>query len=121
MKYLCLIYFDEQELYARPQKDLDRLMDEHEAFNRDITQSGQLLGTDPLEPVKATTTVRVRNGKLWTTDGPFAETKEQLCGYYLIDARDLNEAIQVAARIPAAKTGTIEVRPVRDPRKVMGR
>lgn len=120
MKYLCLIYFNEQKLYAMPKADMDQLMDEHTAFNEDITRSGHLVSTEPLEPVRQTTTIRVRNGKLSTTDGPFAETKEQLCGFYLIDARDLNEAIQVAARIPAASRGTIEVRPVRDMRKVDG-
>jgi hypothetical protein len=114
MKYLCLIYFDERVLEAMPNEDMDRLMEEHAAFNLDIARSGHLLATDPLEPVRASTTLRVRNGKLSTTDGPFAETKEQLCGYYLIEARDLNEAIHVAARIPAASRGTIEVRPVRD-------
>jgi hypothetical protein len=116
MKYLCLIYFDENELYSRPQGELDKLMDAHDVYNRDLTASGQLLNTNPLEPVKATTTLRVRNGQLSATDGPFAETKEQLCGYYLIEARDLNEAIQITARNPAARTGTIEVRPVRDTR-----
>jgi hypothetical protein len=116
MKYLCLIYFQESELYSRPQEELDRLMDAHHAYNHDLTASGHLLGTNPLEPVKATMTVRVRNGQLSTTDGPFVETKEQLCGYYLIEARDLNEAIQITARNPAARTGTIEVRPVRDVR-----
>jgi hypothetical protein len=114
MKYLCLIYFDERVLNAMPNEDMDRLMEEHAAFNLDIARSGHLLATDPLEPVRASTTLRVRNGTLSTTDGPFAETKEQLCGYYLIEARDLNEAIHVAARIPAASRGTIEVRPVRD-------
>ena len=112
MKYLCLIYFDEKELYARPQKDLDRLMDEHDVFNHDITQSGQLLGTDPLEPVNATTTVRVRNGKSLVVDGPFAETKEQLGGFYLVEARDAEEAAGIAAKIPGARHGSIEVRPI---------
>lgn len=116
MKYLCLIYFEESELYSRPQAELDRLMDDHSVYNRDLTASGHLLGTNPLEPVKATMTVRVRNGQLSAIDGPFVETKEQLCGYYLIEARDLNEAIQVTAKNPAARTGTIEVRPVRDVR-----
>jgi len=117
MKYLCLLYFDEHELYSLPKHDMDRLIDDQLAFDRDVTGSGHLLNTNPLEPAKASATVRVRDGRISTTDGPFAETKEQICGYYLIDARDLNEAIRVAAKMPAAKLGTIEVRPVRDVRK----
>ena len=114
MKYLCLIYDEEKTLYSLPQNDMQRLMEDYVAFTRDVTASGHYLGGNDLEPVKAATTVRVRNGKVSTTDGPFAETKEQLGGYYLIEARDLNEAIQVASRIPSAKLGCIEVRPVRE-------
>ena len=84
------------------------------AFTDEIRKSGQYLGGDPLQPVATATTVRIRNGKLQTTDGPFAETKEQLGGYYLIEARDLNEAIQVASRIPSARIGSIEVRPIQE-------
>jgi len=79
-----------------------------------LRQSGMLLAAEPLYPVETATTVRVRNGKMTVTDGPFAETKEQLAGFYLIDARDLNEAIQVASKIPPAREGSIEVRPVRE-------
>jgi len=114
MKYLCLIYDDETTLYALPKHDMERLIKDHLAFDRDLAQSGYLLGTNALERVSAATTVRVRQGKVWATDGPFAETKEQLGGYYLIEARDLNEAIQVAARIPSARRGSVEVRPVRE-------
>jgi len=114
MKYLCLIYDEEKKVYSLPQNEMHRLMGEYMTFTRELAASGHMLGGNDLEPVKAATTVRVRNGKISTTDGPFAETKEQLGGYYLIEARDLNEAIQVASRIPSAKLGCIEVRPVRE-------
>lgn len=118
MKYLCLIYDEERTLYSLPRTEMERLIRDHLAFDHDITESGHMLGTNALQPVKAATTVRVRNGTLSTTDGPFAETKEQLGGYYLIEARDLNEAIQVAARIPSARRGSVEVRPVREQMEV---
>jgi hypothetical protein len=89
-------------------------MGEFFAFTDSIQKSGQYLGGNALQPVNTATTVRVRNGKMSTTDGPFAETKEQLGGYYLIEARDLNEAIQVASRIPSARLGSIEVRPIQE-------
>jgi hypothetical protein len=114
MKYLCLIYDEENKLYSLPNNEMQRLMEDYVTFTRSIKGSGHYLGGNDLEPVKAATTVRVRNGKVSTTDGPFAETKEQLGGYYLIEARDLNEAIQVASRIPSARLGSIEVRPVRE-------
>src|SRR5690349_9408041 len=100
MKYLCLIYDEENRVYSLPQNEMHQLMEEYMTFTRELAGSGHMLGVNDLEPVKAATTVRVRNGKVSTTDGPFAETKEQLGGYYLIEARDLNEAIQVASRIP---------------------
>ena len=87
-------------------------MGEYFAFSSDIRESGHYLGGNALQPVSTATTIRVRNGKLATTDGPFAETKEQLGGYYLIEARDLNDAIQVASKIPSARIGSIEVRPI---------
>ena len=87
-------------------------MSEYFAFTEGIRQNGQYLGGNALQPVHTATTVRVRNGKMSTTDGPFAETKEQLGGYYLIEARDLNDAIQVASRIPSARIGSVEVRPI---------
>ncbi len=114
MKYLCLIYDEEKKFQSMPKSDFDALMGEYFAFTKDIRQSGHYLGGNDLQPVANATTVRVRNGKLSTTDGPFAETKEQLGGYYLIEAKDLNEAIQIASRIPSAKLGCIEVRPVQE-------
>jgi hypothetical protein len=112
MKYLCLIYDNEARRPAMSRDDGDRLMKEYFAFTGDIRKSGHMLAGESLLPTSTATTVRVRNGKLGTTDGPFAETKEQLGGFYMIEAKDLNEAIQIAARIPGARTGSIEVRPV---------
>jgi hypothetical protein len=89
-------------------------MGEYFAFTEAIRKSGHYLSGEALQPVQTATTVRIRNGKLSTTDGPFAETKEQLGGYYLINARDLNDAIQVASRIPSAKLGSVEVRPIQE-------
>ena len=114
MKYLCLIYDDEKKLAGMPKGESDAFMGEYFAFTEGIRQSGHYVAGEALESVSTATTVRVRNGKVSTTDGPFAETKEQLGGFYLIEARDLNDAIQVAARIPSAKIGSIEVRPVVD-------
>jgi hypothetical protein len=112
MKYLCLIYDDEKMMAARPQADSDAMMGEYHAYTEAIKKSGHYVGGEALQPVHSATTLRVRSGKLSTTDGPFAETKEQLGGFYLIEARDLNDAIQVASRIPSVKTGSIEVRPI---------
>jgi hypothetical protein len=114
MKYVCLIYDEEKTVYSLAKNEMQRLMEDYFAFTKGLKESGHYLGGNDLEPVKAATTVRVRNGKVSTTDGPFAETKEQLGGYYLVEARDLNEAIQIASRIPSAKLGCIEVRPVRE-------
>jgi hypothetical protein len=114
MRYVCLIYEDEKTWEALPKAEADAIMGEYFAFTSDITQSGHFKAGEALQPTPTATTVRVRHGKLSTTDGPFAETKEQLGGFYLIDARDLNEAIQIAARIPAARVGSVEVRPVID-------
>lgn len=112
MKYLCLIY-DDQAARARPPKAApDKMMTEYFEFTEDIKRSKHYLGGNALQPTTTATTIRVRNGKATTTDGPFAETKEQLGGYYLIEGKDLNDAIQVAARIPGAKIGSIEVRPI---------
>jgi hypothetical protein len=112
MKYLCLIYDDEKTFETMPQAESDAIMGEYFAFTEAIRTSGQYLGGEALQPVQTATTVRVRNGKVSATDGPFAETKEQLGGFYLIEARDLNDAIQVAARIPSARLGCVEVRPI---------
>lgn len=112
MKYLCLIYDEEQKLDAMSPSESESFMSEYFAFTERIRQSGHYLGGEALQPVRTATTVRVRNGKIAATDGPFAETKEQLGGFYLIDARDLNDAIRVAAQIPSARLGSIEIRPV---------
>jgi len=106
MKYLCLVYSEE--------KMLDNVPDgECLAYDAALRDSGQCLASEALQPVETATTVRVRNGKVSITDGPFAETKEQLAGFYLIEARDLNEAIQLASKIPPARVGSVEVRPIR--------
>jgi hypothetical protein len=112
MKYLCLIYDDEQQMMKRPRDETGKMNGDYMAFTDDIRKSGHYLGGDALQPTHTATTVRSRGGKVSTTDGPFAETKEQLGGYYLIEAKDLNDAIQVAARIPSAKFGSVEVRPI---------
>jgi hypothetical protein len=114
MKYLCLIYDDEATWGRMPKPEVDAMMAEYGAFTADIKRSGHYLGGNPLQPTRTASTVRVRKGKISTTDGPFAETKEQLGGYYLIEARDLNDAIQIAARIPSARVGCVEVRPIMD-------
>jgi hypothetical protein len=114
MKYLCLIYDEESTWATMPKGESDAMMGEYMAFTDGIRESGQYVAGEALQPVSTATTVRVRNGQLSTTDGPFAETKEQLGGFYLVEARDLNEAIQVASRIPSARLGSIEVRPVVD-------
>jgi hypothetical protein len=112
MKYLCLIYDEERKLGAMSKKESDAFMGEYGAFTQDIKNSDHYIAGEALTPVSTATTIRARNGKIATTDGPFAETKEQLGGFYLIEARDLNDAIQVASRIPSAKTGSVEVRPI---------
>ena len=112
MKYLCLIYDDEKQWQQFPKEVQDKYMSEYTAFGDSIKKSGQFVGANQLQPTHTATIVRSRNGKISTTDGPYAETKEQLGGYYLIEAKDLNDAIQVASRIPSARSGSIEVRPV---------
>jgi len=106
MKYLCLVYLEDSKFTAVPD-------DECFACGQALRDSGKLLAAEPLYPVNTATTVRVRNGRTTVMDGPFAETKEALAGFYLIEARDLNEAIQVAAKIPPAREGSVEIRPVR--------
>jgi hypothetical protein len=117
MRYLCLVYADEATLNAMPQPEVDALIDETLANNQELAASGQLVLAEALEQVAAAATVRVRNRRLSATDGPFAETREQLGGFVLIEARDLNEAIQLAGRIPGARIGSVEVRPVIDLRR----
>jgi hypothetical protein len=114
MKYLCLIYSTESQWETMPRAEYAAVRDEYFAFTEEIRGQGKCVAAEGLQPTRTATTVRVRNGKISTTDGPFAETKEQLGGFYLIDAEDLNDAIQVASRIPSARYGAIEVRPVRD-------
>ena len=112
MKYLCLVYGEEQALSKMP--------DEHcVAFDEEVKKSGHCIASEALQPVSTATTVRVRNGKVAVTDGPFAETKEFLAGFYMIEARDLNEAIQIASRIPPASVGSIEIRPIRPIRETV--
>jgi hypothetical protein len=107
MKYLCLVYLDEQRLGEVPDRECQACGDE-------LKESGRWIAAEALKSVHSATTVRVRNGKVSVTDGPFAETKEQLAGFYLVDAKDLNEAIQLASKIPPARVGSVEVRPVRE-------
>src|SRR5437762_11434022 len=106
MKYLCLVYGEEQAMQA---------MDDRHcvAFDEEVRRSGHCVASEALQPVATATTVRVRNGKVSVTDGPFAETKQCLAGFYLIEAADRNDAIQIASQIPPAQVGSIEVRPVR--------
>jgi hypothetical protein len=112
MQYLLMIYRNEADLGKMGPADRTQMMTEYGAFTQSIVQSGHFKAGDGLQPTSTATTVRVREGKVLSTDGPFAETREQLGGYYLIEAKDLDTAIGIAARIPGAKTGSIEVRPV---------
>lgn len=114
MRYLCLIYLNEQELAAMPESQMSALNSRHLQFNDELLAGGQFIEAEALEPGTATTCVGVRHGKAAITDGPYAETKEQVAGFYLIEAHDLDEALQVATRIPSAPLGTIELRPCRD-------
>lgn len=107
MKYACLVYLDKENWGVCPDQDCFE-------FASGLADSGRLVAAEPLQPIESATTVRVRNGNAALFDGPFAETKELLAGFYLIEAKDLNEALAVAARIPAARYGSVEVRPVRE-------
>ena len=112
MQYLLLIYDPEKAWTTMPEGERNQMFAEYMTFTNDIKASGHHRGGDALQPTHTATTVRVRDGKTSTTDGPFAETREQLGGYYLIEAKDLDEATRIAARIPSAKIGSIEVRPI---------
>ncbi len=112
MKYLCLVYLDEKRMNELPDEDCV-------AYDTAIRNSGHCIASEALESVQTATTVRIRNGKVSITDGPFAETKEQLAGFYMIEAKDLDEALQMAAKIPPARVGSIEVRPVRPIRETV--
>jgi hypothetical protein len=114
MRYLCLIYDEEKKWAAMSKEEADAVMGEYFNFTEGVKKSGHYVGGEALQPVSTATSVRVRGGKMSTTDGPFAETKEQLGGYYLINAKDLNDALQIASKIPGAKTGTVEVRPIQE-------
>ena len=112
MKYLLLIYEDEQAFAGISEAEQGQIFDEYMTYSKDIKKKGHYISGEALQPVATATTVRVRNGKPITTDGPFAETREQLGGFYMVEARDLDEAIGLAARIPSSRTGSIEVRPI---------
>ena len=114
MRYLCLIYENEKAWETLPPAESEAIMGEYFQFTDEIRKNGKYVAGEALHPTASATTVRVRNGKVSTTDGPFMETKEQLGGFYLIEAADLNDAIQVASRIPSARHGSIEIRPVVD-------
>ena len=114
MKYLCLVYLDEGRLDELPDEDCV-------AYDTAIRTSGHCLASEALQPVRTATTVRMRSGKVSITDGPFAETKEQLAGFYVIEAKNLDEAIGLAAGIPPARVGSIEVRPIRPIRETVAR
>jgi hypothetical protein len=107
MKYLCLVYLEKEKWHAVPDRECANC-------GSGLQERGVLVAAEPLHPVETAATVRVRNGKVTVHDGPFAETKEQLAGFYLVEARDLNEAISIASKIPPAREGSIEVRPVRE-------
>ncbi len=117
MRYLCLVYIDETKLDALSRGEAAALQDECLAYRDDLRTEGYFVASEALQPVETATTIRMRLGKLALSDGPFAETKEQLGGFYVVDARDLNEAIQVASRIPPARLGSVEIRPIRDAMK----
>ncbi len=114
MRYVCLIYENHAETAKIMETEGDKIMAEYFTFTSDIKNSGHYKAGEALHPTATATTLRIRGGKLQTTDGPFAETKEQLGGFYLIDAKDLNEAIQIASRIPGCRLGSVEIRPVVD-------
>ncbi|MFB9887900.1 YciI family protein [Balneatrix alpica] len=114
MKYLCLVYYSEAQMSQLSQSDWDALNRECMGCGEGLQAGGHLLAGEALLPTQTATTLRVRDGKLTITDGPFAETKEQLAGFYLLEARDLNAALQLASQIPPARYGSVEVRPVRE-------
>ena len=112
MQYLLMIYQNEAEYAKNDAATSQKMLGEYQTFTQSIIQSGNFKAGDRLQPTTTATTVRVRDGKTLTTDGPFAETREQLAGYYMVDAKDLDSAIAIAARIPSARIGSIEVRPI---------
>lgn len=112
MQYLLLIYDNEKVWNDMPEAERGKLFGEYMQFTSDVKKSGHFVAGDALQPVHTATTVRVRDGKVTKTDGPFAETREQLGGYYLVEAKDLDEACAIAAKIPSSRIGSIEVRPI---------
>ncbi|MTI62694.1 YciI family protein [Methylophaga sp.] len=114
MKYLALVFYQENIMQQMSQQEWDALNRECIACGDKLRDSGHMLGGNALQPTETATTVRVRDGKLTVSDGPFAETKEQLAGYYLLEAKDINEAISLAGHIPPARYGSIEIRPIRE-------
>ena len=112
MRYMLLIYDREADWAAMSEQERGQIFQQYMEFSDGIRKSGHYRASDPLQPVSTATTVRVKNGKPITTDGPFAETREQLGGYYIIEAKNLDEATAIAARIPSARSGSIEVRPI---------
>ena len=114
MKYMLLVCHDEQAWGKVSETEQQKALDDSVALTHQLNSSGQYLDVAPLHPTSTATSVRVRDGKRLVTDGPFAETREQLAGYFLIDAKNLDEAIDVAARVPGARWGTVEVRPVKE-------
>jgi hypothetical protein len=112
MQYLLLIYGNEADRVKATKADMEAMFGQYRDFTQSIIQSGHMRAGDALQPTTTATTVRIRDGKTLRTDGPFAETKEQLAGYYLVEAKDLDEATKLGARIPGARTGSIEVRPI---------
>lgn len=114
MKYLCLVYYDEQSMQQLSQQEWDSLNQECIGCVQDLTSSGHFVDGAPLQTTASATTLRMRDNKPLVTDGPFAETKEQLAGFYMLDARDMNEALRLAEKIPPARYGCIEIRPVRE-------
>jgi hypothetical protein len=113
MKYLCLIYYEEAVADALSESEYDAIQAAAVAYGEELSASGHFIASQALESVQTATTIRIRSGKLTVTDGPFAETKEQLGGFFLIEARDLNDAIRVASKIPPLRLGCIEVRPIK--------
>jgi hypothetical protein len=113
MQYLCLVYQEEAKLDALPANEYADLVRDVLDYREELRQSGYYIVSSPLQPVQTATSIRVRNGTISITDGPFAETKEQLGGFYLIEARDLNDAIRVASNMPPARLGCIEIRPLK--------
>lgn len=112
MKYLCLVYSEPNDLGPQTESQAQDLVEEHLDYDESLRKSGHFVIAEALQPMETATTIRVRNGKLSITDGPFAETKEHLGGFVLIEAKDMNEAIQIASGIPSARMGCIEVRPI---------